>query len=53
MNLGLKMNEIDDMDIGMMFDLIIAKSNMSARATKQSSNKVHIRKATQSDFDRF
>lgn len=53
MNLGLKMYEIDDMDIGMMFDLIIAKSNMSARADKQSSNKVHIRKAIQSDFDRF
>ena len=47
------MNEIDDMDIGMMFDLIIAKSNMSARADKQSSNEVHIRKATQGDFDRF
>lgn len=53
MNLGLKMNEIDDMDIGMMFDLIIAKSNMSARADKKSSNKVHIRKAVQNDFDRF
>lgn len=46
------MNEIDDMDIGMMFDFI-AKSNMSARADKQSRNKVHIRKAVQSDFDRF
>lgn len=54
MNLGLKMDEIDNMDIGMMFDLIIAKNNMTNRAEQSiNKNKPNVRDAIQEDFDRF
>nr|DAG28782.1 MAG TPA: hypothetical protein [Caudoviricetes sp.] len=54
MNLGLKMDEIDNMDIGMMFDLIIAKNNMTNRAEQSiNKNKSNVRDAIQEDFDRF
>lgn len=54
MNLGLKMDEIDNMDIGMMFDLIVAKNNMTNRAEQSiNKNKSNVRDAIQEDFDRF
>lgn len=54
MNLGLKMDEIDNMDIGMMFDLIVAKNNMTNRVEKSiNKKKSNARMATQEDFDRF
>ncbi len=48
------MDEIDNMDIGMMFDLIIAKNNMTNRAEQSiNKNKSNVRDAIQEDFDRF
>ncbi len=48
------MDEIDNMDIGMMFDLIVAKNNMTNRAEQSiNKNKSNVRDAIQEDFDRF
>lgn len=48
------MDEIDNMDIGMMFDLIVAKNNMTNRAEQSiNKNKYNVRDAIQEDFDRF
>ena len=48
------MDEIDNMDMGMMFDLIIAKNNMTNRAEQSiNKNKSNVRDAIQEDFDRF
>lgn len=48
------MDEIDNMDIGMMFDLIVAKNNMINRAEQSiNKNKSNVRDAIQEDFDRF
>lgn len=48
------MDEIDNMDIGMMFDLIIAKNNMTNRAEQSiNKNKSNVRDAIQEDFDKF
>lgn len=52
LNLGLKIDEIEDMGIGRLFDLIIARGNMQSKVNN-SKNKIRIRKAIQSDFDRF
>lgn len=52
LNLGLKIDEIEDMGIGRLFDLIIARGNMQSKVNN-SKNKIPIRKAVQSDFDRF
>ena len=52
LNLGLKIDEIEDMGIGRLFDLIIARGNMQSKVNN-SKNKIRIRKAVQSDFDRF
>jgi hypothetical protein len=48
----LKIDEIEDMGIGRLFDLIIARGNTQSKANN-SKNKIRIRKAVQSDFDRF
>ena len=40
------------MGIGRLFDLIIARGNMQSKVNN-SKNKIGIRKAVQSDFDRF
>ena len=48
------MDEIDNMDIGMMFDLIVAKNNMTNRAEQSiNKNKSNVRDAIQEDFERF
>lgn len=56
MNLGFKLEEIDNLDIGFAFDLIISKANMTYRSTKalrKDKNETSIRMATQEDFDSF
>lgn len=55
MNLGFKLDEIDNLDIGFAFDLLISKANMTYRSTRALSKKKEtpIRMATQEDFDRF
>ena len=40
------------MSIGRLFDLIIARGNMQSKVNN-SNNKIPVREATQSDFDRF
>lgn len=40
------------MGIGRLFDLIIARGNMQSKVNN-SNNKIPVREANQSDFDRF
>ena len=45
---GLRMSEIDELEIGELLDIIITFNNES-----ESEDKSQIRNATQADFDRF
>ena len=45
---GLRMSEIDELEIGELLDIIITFNNES-----ENEDKSQIRNATQSDFDRF
>lgn len=45
---GLRMSEIDDLEIGELLDVIITFNNESDNEDKQQ-----VRNATQADFDRF
>lgn len=52
--LGFTVNDIDEMEIGEMYDICITKSNMFSRTQKsQNEPKAHVRDATQADFDRL
>lgn len=55
MSMGLTLNDIEGMEIGMIFDLFISKNNMyvTQQENMQKNNKPKVRKATQEDFDRF
>lgn len=50
MKMGLSMRDIDNLEIGMLIDLLITFLNQLEENDKQSTN---IRNATQEDFDRF
>lgn len=45
---GLRMSEIDELEIGELLDIIITFNNESDNGDKQQ-----VRNATQADFDRF
>lgn len=45
---GLRMSEIDELEIGELLDIIITFNNES-----ENEDKSQIRNATQADFDRF
>lgn len=45
---GLRMSEIDELEIGELLDIIITFNNESDNEDKQQ-----VRNATQADFDRF
>lgn len=52
--IGLTINDIEEMEIGEMYDLIITKSNMYVSENKEEKQEGKTwRWATQSDFDRL
>lgn len=54
MSIGLTMDDIKKMDVGIMLDLITSKSNMYIKEKKKQENKPKKkgwREATQMDFD--
>lgn len=54
MSIGLTMDDIKKMDVGIMLDLITSKSNMYIKEKKKQENKPKKkdwREATQVDFD--
>lgn len=55
LNLGLKIDEIEDMGIGRLFDLIIARGNMQSKANNSKTKFVFVKqsKATLTDFRRY
>lgn len=46
--MGLSMSDLDDLDVGMVYDMMIELANDSAEDTQDM-----IREATQADFDKF
>lgn len=48
LRLGLTVKDVDDMEIGMLMDIIITNNNII-----DADDKPKVRQATQADFDRF
>ena len=46
--MGLSMSDLDDLDVGMVYDMMIELANDSAEDADDS-----VREATQADFDKF
>lgn len=46
--MGLSMSDLDDLDVGMVYDMMIELANDSAEDTQDT-----VREATQADFDKF
>lgn len=56
MAIGLSLENIKTMDVGIMLDLITSKSNMFIKEKKRQDTKTKTKQwrwATQSDFDRL
>lgn len=56
MSIGLTLENIKTMDVGIMLDLITSKSNMFIKEKKRQETKTKTKQwrwATQSDFDRL
>ena len=49
LRLGLSMSDVDELEIGMMIDLIVTNNNILEGTSKEDT----IRNATQRDFDAF
>lgn len=48
LRLGMTVKDVDDMEIGMLMDIIITNNNIIDADDKQK-----VRQATQADFDKF
>lgn len=48
LRLGMTVRDVDEMEIGMLMDIIITNNNII-----DSNDKPKVRQATQADFDRF
>lgn len=48
LRLGMSVKDVDDMEIGMLMDIIITNNNII-----DADDKPKVRQATQADFDRF
>lgn len=48
LRLGMTVRDVDDMEIGMLMDIIITNNNII-----DADDKPKVRQATQADFDRF
>lgn len=48
LRLGMTVKDVDDMEIGMLMDIIITNNNII-----DADDKPKVRQATQADFDRF
>ena len=46
--MGLSMSDLNDLDVGMVYDMMIELANDSAEDTQDT-----VREATQADFDKF
>lgn len=51
--MGFSLWEIDELDIGMMKDIVIEKYNRDVKRYNNLNRKSGTKKATQADFDRF
>lgn len=48
LRLGMTVKDVDDMEIGMLMDIIITSNNII-----DADDKPKVRQATQADFDKF
>lgn len=48
LRLGMTVKDVDDMEIGMLMDIIITNNNII-----DADDKPKVRQATQADFDKF
>lgn len=48
LRLGMTVRDVDDMEIGMLMDIIITNNNII-----DADDKPKVRQATQADFDKF